>query len=226
MPFRRSPWLRGLSALGNLDKILPEDAAVLMACRFSFYTLLSEWWADSEITLSRTSTSGENLLTLAAAAGCRPICETLIKRGMQVDMPPRSGRSGSALAAAAFKGHINVVKFLVQQGADINLPLQHGLFGSALAAAASRGSIEIVRFLVEQGADINLQLPGKYSLDNALEAAVVGEKSEVVKLLAKQGATIRRQRWKAVQSKRYWVDRSARARIAEVLQRYAAIVGD
>ena len=85
----------------NEDEISPENVTVCVMCRFSFYTLLRDWWDNAEIDLSQTNRSGDNLLVLAAAAGCKLICESLIKRGMLVNMPLQSGWYGSALAAAA-----------------------------------------------------------------------------------------------------------------------------
>ncbi|KAH9209978.1 hypothetical protein DL95DRAFT_393905, partial [Leptodontidium sp. 2 PMI_412] len=121
----------------GIREISPENSTVLVMCRFSFYTLLSDWWANAEISLSQTNSEGENLLTLAAVAGCRPICEELIKRGMYVNL--ESGIYGSALAAAARRGNTETVEFLIEKGADVNLQLQTGDYGSALAAAARRG---------------------------------------------------------------------------------------
>jgi ankyrin repeat protein len=69
----------------------------------------------------QTNRKGDNLLTLAAVAGCRPICEALIKRGAQVNL--QAGKYGSALAAAAWWGKTETVKYLVEQGADVNLVL-------------------------------------------------------------------------------------------------------
>ena len=152
--------------------------------RLSLYTLLSDWWANEEITLSHTSTQGSNLLTLAAAAGCIPICEALIKRGIQVNL--QSGYHGTALAAAACEGQTQTVKFLIQQGADINIPLQMGMHGSSLAAAVWERA-EIVDFLVQKGGDVNMLLPSSIC-GNILAAAAYWGGTQIVKLPVEQGA--------------------------------------
>jgi ankyrin repeat protein len=177
------------SVFCNIDKkeISPEHSTVFAMCRFSFYALLSDWWRDAEIPLSQTNSKGDNLLTLAAAAGCRPICEALIKRGAQVNL--QTGEYGSALAAAAWWGKTEMVKYLVQQGADVNLLLQTGDYGSALAAAVGRGETEMVKYLVQQGADVNLLLQtGDYG--SALAAAAWWGETEIVKYLVEQGADV------------------------------------
>jgi ankyrin repeat protein len=183
----------------NMDEISPKNSAVFAMCYFSFYALLSDWWRDAEIPLSHTNSEGDNLLTLAAAAGCRPICEALIKRGVQVNLQSRKVGSGvvnqtrgygSALAAAATGGHTETVNYLVEQGADVNLQLQTGGYGSALAAAAAIERTETVKYLVEHGADVNLQLQtGGYGSALAAAAAARGH-TETVKYLVEQGADV------------------------------------
>jgi hypothetical protein len=182
----------------NMDEISPNTSAVFAMCRFSFYALLADWWRDAEIPLSQTNSEGDNLLTLAAAAGCRPICEELIKRGVQVNLQSRKVGSGivnqtrgygNALAAAAARGHTETVKYLVEQGADVNLQLQTGQYGSALATAAAMGHTETVKYLVEQGADVNLQLQtGRYG--SALAAAAYWGWKQCAESLIDAGAKV------------------------------------
>ncbi|KAH6714543.1 ankyrin repeat-containing domain protein [Leptodontidium sp. MPI-SDFR-AT-0119] len=171
----------------DIEEISPENSTVFAMCRFSFYTLLSNWWRNAEIPLLQTNSQGNSLLTLAAAAGCRSICEALIKRGAQVNL--QGGELGSALAAASAAGKTKTVKYLVEQGADVNLPLQTGYYGNALAAAAKSGHTETVKYLVEQGADVNLPLQtGGYG--SALAAAAKSGHTETVKYLVEQGADV------------------------------------
>ncbi|KAH8586045.1 hypothetical protein B0O99DRAFT_586459 [Bisporella sp. PMI_857] len=173
----------------SMVEISPETSTVFAMCRFSFYALLADWWRDAEIPLLQTNSEGDSLLTLAAAAGCRPICEVLIKRGVQVNLQLQTGGYGSALAAAAaVSEHTEIIKYLVEQGADVNLQLQTGGYGSALAAAVW-GRTETVKYLVEQGADINLHLQtGEYG--SALVAAACTGRPEIVKYLVEQGADV------------------------------------
>ncbi len=170
------------------DEISPENTSILAMCRFSLFTPLSDWWDKAEIAFSQTNSRGDNVLTLAVKAGCKSICEVLIKRGMQVDMP--GGVYGSPLAAAAYCGRTEIVEFLVEKGANVNMPLQSGDYGSALTAAAYRGRTGIVKFLVEKGADVNMALrTGRYG--SALTAATAGlEGTEIAKFLVENGADV------------------------------------
>ncbi len=176
------------SRLGVPD-ISPESVAAFAMCRFSLYAVLQDWWNGTEIDPSRTNTNGDSLLVLAILAGCKPICERLIKLGASVNLLLQSGDYGSALVAAAVYKNVEMVEFLVEKGADVNLLLQCGGYGSALAAAAIYGRIETVKFLVEKGADVNLLLRcGEYG--SALVAAAACEKIEIVEFLVEKGADV------------------------------------
>jgi len=173
-------------------QIAPEHVSIFIMCRFSFYTVLLDWWNNAEIGLSQTTSRGDNLLALAAAAGCKPICENLIKRGIQVNMQFQSIGYGSALgvAAAAF-GRTETVKFLVQEaGAEVNIPLQTGEYGSALAAAAAFGRTETVKFLIQEvGAEVNMPLQGGRYGSALIAAAYFGEIG-TIRFLVRQGAEV------------------------------------
>jgi hypothetical protein len=79
----------------DIAEISPENSTVFAMCRFSIYALLSDLWRNEEIPLSQTNSNGDNLLTLAAVAGCRPICGALIKRGAQVNLQSGNHYYGS-----------------------------------------------------------------------------------------------------------------------------------
>ncbi|KAK4235733.1 hypothetical protein C8A03DRAFT_17559, partial [Achaetomium macrosporum] len=100
-------------------ELSPETSAVLAMCRFGFYSVLLDWWADAEFTIPVETENelGDNLLTLAAVAGCRPICEALLDLGMQINVPAQKGRYGSPLAAAVYEEEFEIVKFLIERGA-------------------------------------------------------------------------------------------------------------
>lgn len=174
----------------NMEDISPEYSSIFAMCRLSFYTLLSDWWHTEKFSLTQVNSQGDSLLSLAAVAGCRPICEVLIKRGIHINL--QTGNYGSALAAAAFGGNAGVVEFLVQQGADVNMQLQIGNYGSALAAAALNKNIEIVKFLVTHGADINARLQNGH-FGSALAAAILGGSIETIRLLVELGADVNAQ---------------------------------
>lgn len=170
-------------------QLSPENFAIFAMCSFKFYYILSDWWSDAEIPLSLENDDGETLLILAALASSKPICEALLRRGMEVNRLFKAGSWGSTLAAAAADGEPEIVRFLVEKGADVNLLLQAGYYGSALAAAVRLGGTEIVKFLVEKGAEVDLLLQaGHYG--SALTAAAYNGIIDHVKFLVEKGADV------------------------------------
>ncbi|KAJ5535881.1 hypothetical protein N7513_009067 [Penicillium frequentans] len=181
-------WPRS-SFLAGVDKrkISPEEVTIYAMCRFSLSILLRDWWDNAEITFRQENMNGENLLTIAAAAGCKSICETLVKRGLKAKITLSSEEYGRALAAAASRGHLDIARFLVEEGAKPDVVLSSGWYGSVLAAAASRGHFDIVQFLIEEGANPDLILPyGHYG--SALTAAASRGHLGMARFLVKKGA--------------------------------------
>ncbi|USP79667.1 ankyrin repeat-containing domain protein [Curvularia clavata] len=66
---------------------------------------------------------------------------------LRADVNAQGGRYGSALQAAASKGHLDVVSILLNNGADFSA--QGGHFGSAINAARLCGHISIVDLILE-----------------------------------------------------------------------------
>lgn len=60
---------------------------------------------------------------------------------------------GSALGAAACRGHLDIVRLLVGHGAHVNA--SGGEYGSALGAATYEGHLDVIQLLVEHSADVN-----------------------------------------------------------------------
>ncbi|AEO64672.1 uncharacterized protein THITE_74764 [Thermothielavioides terrestris NRRL 8126] len=171
------------------DHFPPDSGPMFTICRFGFYSVLSDWWANEEMPLSLTTKQGDNLLTLAAVGGHKPIIEALLRRGMKLNTP-LNNKWGSALATVVAHGSLEIVQFLVEKGADVNMPLHTGDYGSALAAAASySGDIKTIEFLLEKGADVNMPLPtGDYG--SALAAAACSAGTDVVRFLVEKGADV------------------------------------
>ena len=134
----------------------PSDKAIFAMCHFSFNAILSDWWQDAEFDVSLVNERGHNLLTLAARAGCTPICKTLIDKGADVNLQVQGRTYGTALVAAAHRGNIETVKCLVEAGANVNTVVGSGLYQSALIAALFAGNLETAKYLVEEAhADVN-----------------------------------------------------------------------
>ncbi|RDW76076.1 hypothetical protein BP5796_06897 [Coleophoma crateriformis] len=113
----------------------------------------------------------------------------LLIKGTNVNASVSTGRYGSALAAAAYKGDLDVVQTLLEAGADVNASLSTSDYGSALAVVACGGNLDIVQTLLEAGADVNASLStGNYG--SALEAAAYRGKLDVVQTLLEAGADV------------------------------------
>ena len=168
--------------------ISPEDASILLACAFAIFTLLSDWWADAEINISR-----RNLLVTAARGGSMPICEELFRRGIANSLLAEDGPYNIALETAAGMNNTQLLEFLIDQDPELNTPVRARRLNGALAAAgAMGGSIEMVEFLVGKGANVNGPLPKRIP-DTVLIAAMRGPTADMkmVRLLVDQlGAEI------------------------------------
>jgi Ankyrin repeats (3 copies) len=67
-------------------------------------------------------------------------------------MNAQGGEYGTALQAAAFKGHGTIVQLLIDRGGDVNA--RGGMYGGALQAAVMDGHHEIVSLLLETAAAV------------------------------------------------------------------------
>lgn len=105
----------GLVTLETLKETSSKSAAILAMCRFSLYTLLADWWDNAIIDISQTNTNGDSVLVLSARAGCKPICEVLLNRGLDVNKTRERSIYGSALAAAVYAGSDETVEFLIKR---------------------------------------------------------------------------------------------------------------
>ncbi|KAF3012810.1 hypothetical protein E8E14_007706 [Neopestalotiopsis sp. 37M] len=136
---RRNKWSRTFSkcrASKTSDTVSPASASILLASRFSLYKLLKDWW-DADYDLFQTNDSGSNLLALAAAGGSMPICEELLRRGINVES--QRANCAEALTEAVDFGHIDVVKLLIKTGkVDPNVGIRSS--GNVLSKKAKRTS--------------------------------------------------------------------------------------
>ena len=112
-------------------------------------------------------------LNVAAYAGAVDIVETLLEHDIEVD-PDDDYRYGSALGAAARRGHADIVRLLLQRGWDANRKIK--TYNSPLVAAATYGHAEVVQVLQSQELEFTSKI-------QALEIASKNGRTEVVKLL-------------------------------------------
>jgi ankyrin repeat protein len=142
----------------------PFKTPIFAIAWFSLYKVLQGWFDNTKFDPFQKNEKGDSLLTIAAQAGCVPLCADLISRGVSVNQDCVSDIYGSCLAAAAWCREFETTKFLIEEGkADVDLPLSCGMYGNALTAAASRGDLAIVRYLVEDAkAEVNARMETGY----------------------------------------------------------------
>ncbi|CEN61006.1 hypothetical protein ASPCAL07675 [Aspergillus calidoustus] len=177
---------------GVLPELAPVQSAIFAMCRFSFDTILADWWQDARIDVSRVNENGHHLLALAARGGSIQVCKWLLDRGLDVNARSQGWYDGSALVAAASQGHTELVKYLVKAGADVNMthPEGEGIYGSTLQAALESGSLDTTKYLIQKaGADIRAPLPRSLS-GSALGTAANNEGTAMMKLLLDAGADV------------------------------------
>ncbi|KAI0440072.1 hypothetical protein F4803DRAFT_528891 [Xylaria telfairii] len=177
-----------------VDEISPNSSSAFLACRFSFYNLLRDWWDTESLNSSQLTYSGDSLLSLAVVGEQMPLCITLCEAGIQVNAPLRNRKYSSALEAAVFRENIDMVKALIEKGADINMPFRDLLFreedySNVFIAAICRGKLEIAQLLIDKGADVNMS-PQTGNYGSALVAAIHCRNLESIQLLIDKGADV------------------------------------
>ncbi len=123
-------------------------------------------------------------LNSAAFHGHAEIAQLLLLKNVEVD-PEEDYRYGSALGAAARKGHDGIARLLLEKGWNANRKVK--TYGSLLVAAATYGHAEVVQVLLEKNPDTS-------SREQALEIAAKNGKAEAVKKLIEQSHYLRHQK--------------------------------
>lgn len=103
---------------------------------------------------------------------------------------PQVSFIGTALQAAAARGHSDMVQLLLQKGSNVNEPLQGPRAMTALQAAVHFGHVETAKILLEHGADTNAPATSDEPSRTALLTATTGKSLVMVKLLLDFGAEV------------------------------------
>jgi ankyrin repeat protein len=134
--------------------VTPEVAAKLSAIAFQAArdgdrgTLAAYFKADRPV--NEPNARGDTLLTVAAYSG-QPEAVKLVLAQPKVDVDARNKMGLTALAAAAYRGHVGIAKQLVSAKADVNAASPSGQ--TALMFAALTGRTEMVDYLLSVGAN-------------------------------------------------------------------------
>jgi ankyrin repeat protein len=126
-------------------------------------------------------------LYYATLAGLTEIVKLLIDQG--ADVNAHGGEHGSALQAAARKGHEHVVKLLHEKEHDVDASsARSGLsLNTTLVAASTEGHAKIVNPLSEENAGVDRQGEGSCS---ALQVASTMGHTQIVRLLLEKNANV------------------------------------
>jgi ankyrin repeat protein len=122
--------------------------------------------------------AGTTLLMTAAANGNAPLVEILLRIRANILKCNKYGES--ALALAAWNGHIGIVRSLVEAGAPINPP-----GWGPLHYAVFNGHADVVQYLIDRGADMNARAPNRHT---PLMLAARNGYREIVRILLAAGA--------------------------------------
>ena len=115
-------------------------------------------WQEVEIALKQAELTSDlsykkqyNPLTLAVKLKNLDLCQTLTRKGADIDAKDNSGNR--ALELAIKSGEEKIAKHLIESGANVSISLFDG--ATLLHIAALYGQIDIMELLVEKGLDIN-----------------------------------------------------------------------
>ena len=173
------PFLTAPKAVPLTPEVVAKlQAIAFQAARDGDTTTLKEYFAAGQ-PVNGTNARGDTLLTVAAYAGEAEAVAMILKQPKcEVDAKNKMGLT--ALAAAAFKGHVGIAEQLVKAKADVNA--QNGSRQTALMFAAIGQRTKMVEFLLKAGADA---ATADKSGNTALSLARGQGADEVVKLLSK-----------------------------------------
>ncbi len=152
------------------------QAIAFQAAREGDSVTLEEYFAAGQ-PVNGTNPRGDTLLTVAAYAG-QAEAVTLILKQPKCEVDAKNKMGLTALAAAAFKGHVEIAGQLVKAKADVNA--KNDSRQTALMFAALTGRSKMVEYLLKAGADVTVT---DKSGNTALSLATTQGANDSVKLL-------------------------------------------
>ena len=137
----------------------------------------------TQILLARTAEDALTLYEAAATGNARRLKTILGQSRVRVNTPNAEGFT--ALALAAFFGHVEAVKVLLENGADVNQKPPSRFQNTAVDAAVAGDHADVVRVLLAAGADPNVRSEANYT---SLHKAAAHGNVEITRLLLDRGA--------------------------------------
>ena len=164
----------GVSQLELLKKLQPSSKGIRRLRR-------SNQISDVDGILWR---NGPEVMHVAAKTGLYEISRRSLEE-IKVKVDVVGGFYGTALQAAARRGHEKIVQLCLDHGADVNTVGGH--YGTALQAAAERGTEKIMQLLLDHKANVNT-VGGHCG--TALQAAARIGHEKIVQLCLDHGADV------------------------------------
>jgi ankyrin repeat protein len=138
----------------DLVAITPEVAAKLsqiafQAAREGDVETLEAYFAAAQ-PVNEPNARGDTLLIVAAYNGQEKAVELILEQP-KLEVDARNKMGLTALAAAAFKGHVGISKKLIAAKANVNAA--NGSGQTAIMFAALAGKVKVLKYLLSVGAD-------------------------------------------------------------------------
>ncbi len=160
------------------DVAVKLQVIAFQAARDGDVATLKEYFAVGQ-PVNGANARGDTLLTVAAYTGQTDAVAMILKQP-KCEVDARNKMGLTALAAAAFKGHVEIAELLVKAKADVNAV--NGSKQTSLMFAALTGRAKMVEYLLKVGADPSIV---DKSGNTALGLAQTQGADDVVKLLTK-----------------------------------------
>jgi ankyrin repeat protein len=157
----------------DINATSSDQGTSLYAAAGNLETRIVKLLLDRNAEVNIIGGPGKRALNIAAFSGNIEAVRLLIERGAEVD-PNEDYFYGSALGAAARRGHADVVRYLLSQSWNPSRPMK--TYGSFLCAAATYNHLEVFQVLLEKEERVLV-------LEQALQAAAQRGYAPIVKAI-------------------------------------------
>jgi ankyrin repeat protein len=173
----------------DTDATSPDHGTALYAAAGNHENRIVKLLLDRNADVNVIGGSSQRALNVAAFSGNIEAVRILIEKGASID-PNEEYFYGSALGAAARRGHADVVRHLLSHSWNPSRPMK--TYGSFLSAAATYNHLEVFQILLEKEERVLV-------LEQALQAAAQRGYDSIVKAILEKDSklascTIRHQR--------------------------------
>lgn len=157
----------------DINATSPDQGTALYAAAGNLENRIVKLLLNRNANVNLIGGPGRRALNIAAFSGNIEAVRILIERGAEID-PNEDYFYGSALGAAARRGHADVVRHLLSQSWNPSRPMK--TYGSFLSVAATYNHLEVFQVLLEKEERI-------FVLEQALQAAAQRGYAPIVKAI-------------------------------------------